>query len=358
MTNKLVLITGGAGFIGSHTADLLKEKGYRVRIMDNLARQVHGGKWPRYVQEKGFELQRGDVTKKKDWEEALQGVSYVFHLAAYQDQRPDFGEFFRVNTVGTALLYETAVAEKIKLKRVVLASSQFAYGDGAYRCKHQKEVFYPELRSEADLKKKRFDITCPHGGVAHFASFREDQQLTPINSYGLSKESLERLGMRLGKTYGVPTVALRYSIVQGARQSPRNLYSGALRIFTLQALRNEPITVYEDGNQLRDFVNVKDVAQANLLALTKKDSVFGIFNVGGGKGYCVSDFAQIVKNITGSSSRIVIGGYRRTDSRHAVSDIGKMKRLGWIPSATPEDSVREYVAWLRNEVAYRSLFLR
>lgn len=346
---KLVLITGGAGFIGSHTADALKKKGCAVRILDNLAEPVHDGSWPEYVKGKGFELLRGDVREKRDLAKALRGASFVLHLAAYQDQRPDFSKFFHVNTVGTALLYELIAESKLPVERVILASSQFAYGDGAYRCAHSADPFYPELRSEADFRRGRFDIKCPHGGKARFVPFREGQPLTPTNSYGLSKEALERLGLRLGKTCGVPTVVLRYSIVQGARQSPRNLYSGALRIFAVQALKGEPLTVYEDGRQTRDFVNVEDVVAANLLALAHPKAPFEIFNVGGGKGYRVIDFARMVKRAAKSASPIAVGGYRRTDTRHAVSDVSKLKRLGWRPAKAPEHSAREYLRWLRSE---------
>ncbi|MBI4085873.1 MAG: NAD-dependent epimerase/dehydratase family protein [Candidatus Liptonbacteria bacterium] len=355
-----VLITGGAGFIGSHTADALSKHGYRIRILDNLQPPVHSGKWPAYVLNKGFELVRGDVRKKADFLKALRGVSYVYHLAAYQDQRPDFSKFFETNTVGTALLYELIVEKKLPIKKVILASSQFAYGDGKYQCVHNahpspmlrrtRKFFYPEPRTERQFKSKKFDILCSHGRIAKFFPFREEQPLVPTNSYGLSKEALERLAFRLGKTYGIPTTALRYSVVQGPRQSPKNLYSGALRIFTVQALSGKPITVYEDGLQTRDFVNVNDVVSANILALKNPRtnfSAFGgeVFNVGGGKAYRVLDFAKLVKKITGSSSPILIGGFRRTDTRHAVSDIGKLKKLGWRPRFAPEKSVRDYVEW-------------
>ena len=153
--------------------------------------------------------------------------------------------------------------------------------------------------------------------------------------------------MKFGKTYGVPTVILRYSVVQGARQSPKNLYSGALRIFVTQALRGAPITVFEDGLQVRDFVNIKDVVAANLKVLQNKKADFEILNVGGGRGYGVLWFANLVKKITGSKSNIKIGGFRRTDTRHAVSDISKLKKLNWRPRFFPEDSIKEYLVWYK-----------
>ncbi len=342
-----ILITGGAGFIGSHTADALSKKGYSIVILDNLEPPVHDGRWPKYVLNKGYKLIRGDVRKKADLLKALKGVSYVYHLAAYQDQRPDFSKFFETNTVSSAIIYELIVEKNLPVKKLILASSQFAYGDGMYQCRHNKKFFFPEVRTEKQFKAKKFDILCEHGQPAKFYPFRENQQLTPTNAYGLSKEAIERLSLRFGKTYGIPTTLFRYSIVQGPRQSPRNLYSGALRIFTIQALSGKPITVYEDGIQTRDFVNVNDVVAANILALKNKKTDFEIFNVGGGKAYRVVDFAKTVKEVTGSKSPVVIGGFRRTDTRHAVSDISKLKKLGWKPKFDTEKSVRDYAEWYK-----------
>jgi dTDP-L-rhamnose 4-epimerase len=344
-----ILITGGAGFIGSHTADALAAKGYAIRIIENLKPPVHDGHWPAYLKGKGYELMNGDVSSKKDMEKALKGVSYVYHLAAYQDQRPDLSKFFITNTVSAALIYEIILAKKLPVKKVILASSQFVYGDGEYECPHTHKKFYPEVRTKKQLDGKEFDILCPHGKKAIYHPFKEDQPLTPTNAYGLSKEAIERLALRFGKTYNIPTVVFRYSIVQGPRQSPHNLYSGAMRIFSLQALAGKPITVYEDGHQVRDFVNVQDVVAANVMALKNKKMNFGIFNVGGGRAYSVLGFAEMVKKVADSSSKIVIGGYRRTDTRNAVSDISKLKKLGWKPRFTPETSVREYVAWLKDQ---------
>lgn len=346
-----ILITGGAGFIGSHTTDALVKKGYKIRILDNLEPPVHQkGQWPNYVLGKGYELIKGDIREKKDWLRALRNVDYVYHLAAYQDQLSDFSKFFQVNTVSTALLYELILAKKFPVKKIILASSQFVYGDGEYKCLHSGKSFYPELRSLAQLKKKQWDILCSHNKPAKFVSFKESQLVQPTNSYGLSKIALENLALRLGKTYSIPTVILRYSIVQGSRQSPRNIYSGILRIFTIQSLNNEPITVYEDGEQQRDFVNIEDAVNANLLVLKEKKADFQIFNVGGGRGYRIIDFAKLVKKISGSNSKILLrGDFRRTDARHAVSDIKKIKKLGWSPKFSPEKSIRDYISWFKKE---------
>lgn len=344
-----VLITGGAGFIGSHTADLLAKKDYTIRILDNLEPPVHDGEWPDYVQNKGYELIRGSVTDKETLAKAMENVDYVYHLAAYQDQMPDFSKFFLVNSVSTSLIFEIILEKKLPIKKVVYSSSQFVYGDGIYISESGKE-FFPELRTEKQFADKKWDILDGEGKLAKFVPFRESQNVNPTNSYGLSKIASEKMMLRLGKTYGIPVSIVRYSIVQGARQSPRNIYSGALRIFVTQALAGQPITVTEDGNQLRDFVNVEDVARANVLMIEDSRTNFEVYNVGGGIGYKIKDFAEMVKKITNSSSEILIDGrFRRTDTRNAVSDISKLKALGWTPTNTPEKSIRDYSNWIKEK---------
>jgi dTDP-L-rhamnose 4-epimerase len=348
-SKKKVLIIGGAGFIGSHTADFLVSKGYSIRILDNLEPPVHEGEWPNYVKGKNYELVKGDVANKEVLTEAIRGVDYIFHLAAYQDQMPDFSKFFRVNTVSTALIFEIIQENNFPVKKIVYASSQFVYGDGIYMSRDGKE-FYPELRSEEQFKNKIWEILDSKEEVARFIPFKEEQKVNPTNSYGLSKIASENLALRLGKTYKIPVSIVRYSIVQGARQSPRNIYSGALRIFVTQALSGQPITVTEDGNQLRDFVNVEDVVRANALMIEDKRTDFEIYNVGGGNGYRIKDFAEVVKKITQSDSEILIDGrFRRTDARDSISDISKLRELGWSPIHTPEKSIQDYADWIKAE---------
>jgi dTDP-L-rhamnose 4-epimerase len=342
-----VLITGGAGFIGSHTADALKDKGLKVRLMDNLSADSHGNRWPDYVSRKGYELVKGDVRRKEDWAKALAGVDYVMHFAVHKDFRPDFSNFFLTNTVGTSLLYEVAVEKRIPLKKVVIASSQAVYGDGFYECDHgAHKIFHAELRSWEKLLECHWDIVCSHGKPAKPLRFREDQKVAPVNSYGISKYAAENLSLRLGRTFEIPTTILRYSVVQGPRQSLHNLFSDPLRVFVLQALGDEPITVFEDGEQTRDFVNVKDVVSANVLVLQKPQTNFEVLNVGGERAVKLIDLAKAVKRITGSPSEVVLGNFRRTDIRHAVSDISRLKKYGWRPKRSTEDSIRSYIDWI------------
>lgn len=344
-----VLVTGGAGFIGSYTVDLLLENGYEVRILDNLSEPVHAEKvWPDYVPA-GAEKILGDVRNRKDWEKASDGVDYVFHLAAYQDLLPNYSKFFEVNTVGTALLYEIIVEKKLPVKKVVVASSQFVYGEGKYRCE-KDGIVYAQPRQPEDLEKRRWEPRCPACGGGIKPQPLTEDYANPRNQYSISKYSQELIGLNLGQLNNIPTVALRYSIVQGPRQSFRNAYSGVLRIFTLKNLQGEPAPIYEDGGQLRDYVNVEDVARANLLVLEDSQADYQVFNVGGGKGYTVLEFAEIVAGATGfRGDPRMTGEFRLGDTRHSVSDISKLKALGWSPTKTPRTSVREYVDWIKTQ---------
>jgi dTDP-L-rhamnose 4-epimerase len=339
MSKGLALITGGAGFIGSHTAEELLRAGYAVRLLDNLTPPVHTGEWPEWLPD--CERIRGDVRNRDDWAKALRGVDYVVHLAAHQDLLPNFSQFFHVNSVGTSLLYELIVAEKLPVKKVVVASSQFVYGEGRYHCAKDGEVF-PDGRSP---QKGQWDPVCPKCGGAITPLPLLETHANPKNQYSIAKYSQELMAIALGKNYGIPGAALRYSIVQGPRQSFRNAYSGVLRVFTLQMLKGQPASVFEDGRQLRDYVNVDDVARANRIALEDSRADYQVFNVGGGKGYTVLEFADIVSPTPPNVS----GEYRVGDTRHSVSDISKLQALGWKPTKTPHESVREYIAWIRQQ---------
>ncbi len=351
-----VLVTGGAGFIGSHTVDLLLARGHQVRILDALLPPVHRpGQAPDYVPLEA-EFIHGDVRQRADWERALDGVEAVFHFAAYQDYLPDFSTFFHVNAAGTALLYEVAVANKLPLQKIVVASSQSVYGEGRYRCAADQSVRYPGQRPESQLKAKDWEPRCPDcGGALRPEPTPEDAAIQPHNSYAMSKYAQEMLALSLGRRYGLPTVAMRYSITQGARQSYRNAYSGAMRIFAMQALARQPLTVYEDGQQLRDFVYVGDVARANLLVFEDARADYQAFNVGGGRAVTVLEFAGIVAERAGTGARPhVTGEYRFGDTRHIVSDIGRLRALGWEPQGALAGNADEYLGWASRQPDFRN----
>ena len=341
-----VLITGGAGFIGSHTARALMDKGHRVRLLDSLKPPVHKDGKPFNMSE-GAELVKGDVTCKEDMVNALVGIDAVIHLAAYQDYLPDFSTFFRVNAVGTALLYEIIVEKDLPIQKVVVASSQAAYGEGKYRSQ-SGEIFYPDIRSVEALDQGIFEIVGPDGEVAE-SLVSDEAVVNPQNQYAMSKYTQEMIALNLGRRYGIPSVAMRYSIVQGPGQSLYNAYSGACRVFCLSLHFDHRPPVYEDGMQLRDYVNVEDVVCANLLVLEKDEANYQPFNVGSGQAYTVLEFARIAREVYGKDLEPELtGAFRFGDTRHIVSDISALKALGWEPQHTPHKSVRDYKAWLED----------
>ncbi len=342
-----VLITGGAGFIGSHTADLLLKKGYKVRVLDNLSQKTHYGIWPGYLDKKTQKI-KGDVRNKKDWLQALKHIDYVIHLAGWMDLVPEISKFFEINVVGTTNLYETIVKYNLPIKKVVIASSQFVYGEGKWKC-NKDGVVFPKGRKERDLKNGIWDPKCPICGDVVKSLKNDETYQDPPNSYAISKYAQEFIAIQLGKSHSIPTTALRYSIVHGSRQTLKNLYSGALRNFTLQILNGLEPSIYEDGNQKRDYVSVLDVARANYIALHSSKVNYEVFNVGGGKAYSVKQLTKLIADSLGQKTpHNLTGMYRVGDIRHAVSDISKLKKHGWSPKHTEKENIEEFIKWVRS----------
>jgi dTDP-L-rhamnose 4-epimerase len=339
-----VLVTGGAGFIGSHTVDALLKKGHRVRIYDALCKPVHLKGIPAYLPPEA-ELIIGDVRDKAALSKALQGIDVVYHFAAYQDYLPDFSTFFSVNAAGTALIYEIIVEQKLPIQKVVVASSQAVAGEGLYR-DSEGHGFTPNIRPEERLARGEWNILDAAGRPA--TSLLTPETISnPQNQYGLSKLSQELITLSIGRRYGIPSVAMRYSIVQGPRQSFYNAYSGACRIFCLNLFFDRAPTLYEDGLQIRDYVNIEDVVRANLLVMEDERANYRAFNVGGGRPYTVKEFAEIVRSVFGKDIQPSMPGlYRFGDTRHIQSDISELRSLGWRPVKTPTDSVRAYRDYL------------
>ena len=354
---KRILVTGGAGFIGSHTVDLLLDKGYQVRILDSLQERVHPRGWPGYLPAE-VERVQGDVRSRADWERALDGIDAVFHLAAYQDYMPDFSSFFQVNTVSTALLFELIVERRLPIEKVVLASSQAVYGEGMYRCPDHG-VTHPGFRSAAQLSRGEWEMRCPRcGGPMEHQLLTEDT-VNPHTAYGISKYALELASHNLGRKYGIPTVNLRYSIVQGPRNSFYNAYSGIARIFTLRLLHDQPPICYEDGAQLRDHVYVGDVARANVLVLEDERAAFRSFNVAGRKPTSVLSYARLVARICEKEIEPQItGDFRFGDTRHTVSSWSELGKLGWRPQVRLETILARYADWVRAQPDLEDFYAR
>jgi dTDP-L-rhamnose 4-epimerase len=340
-----ILVTGGAGFIGSHTCDRLLSRGHDVIVLDALTPPVHQNGRPAYLSP-GADFYQGDVRNRDLVTNLLRRVDAVYHFAAYQDYLPDFSRFSEVNVVSTALLYEIIVAERLDLARIVVASSQSAMGEGLYLCPSDGKQL-PGMRPESALINAQWDIPCPDCGGPLELQATPESVSNPQNAYGMSKLAEEMVAINLGRRYGVPTVALRYSIVQGPRQSVYNAYSGACRIFCLSYLLGTAPTLYEDGGAIRDYVNIDDVVDANVLVLEDDSAVGRVFNVGGGRAVTTREFADIVQRQYGSGqAAAVTGEYRFGDTRHILSDIGALQAMGWEPRRAPAESVKAYSAWL------------
>ena len=342
-----ILVTGGAGFIGSHTCDRLLSLGHEVIVLDALTRPVHRNGRPAYLTP-GTDFYQGDTRNRDLVTNLLRRVDAVYHFAAYQDYLPDFSRFSDVNVVSTALLYEIIVAERLDLARVVVASSQSAMGEGLYWCPVDGEQT-PGMRPESALAAGQWDIPCPVCGGPMELRATPERVSNPQNAYGMSKLAEEMVAINLGRRYGIPTVALRYSIVQGPRQSVYNAYSGACRIFCLSYLLGKAPVLYEDGGAIRDYVNIEDVVDANVLVLWDDRAAGRVFNVGGGQAVTTREFADIVMRQYGSDQPgVVTGEYRFGDTRHILSDISALRALGWEPRRTPVQSVAAYAAWLED----------
>jgi dTDP-L-rhamnose 4-epimerase len=357
-----VLVTGGAGFIGSHTVDALLKTGYAVRVLDSLAPPVHADDvLPAYMP-KDVEFQRGDVRDANALRRALTDVDAVIHLAAYQDYLTDFSKFFHVNTVGTALLYELIVQDKLPIQKIVVASSQATYGEGKYLCRSHTngetpKTFFPALRPEAQLKQRDWQVHCPECDAEMEWVPTDELQVNPHNQYAMSKYTQEMVALNLGQRYHIPTTCLRYSIVQGPRQSFRNAYSGILRTFTQRLLSGNAPVCFEDGMQVRDYVYVGDVARANVLMLQDARSDFQVFNVGGENAVTVLEYARLLsQKINPAIEPQLPGMYRFGDTRHIVSDVTKLKGLGWMPTQGVDAIADEYIAWAAQQADLRDYY--
>jgi dTDP-L-rhamnose 4-epimerase len=347
---KHILVTGGAGFIGSHTVDLLLTQGYQVRVLDLLQQRVHPHGWPSSLPEQVDRVQ-GDVRDAGTMRRALEGIDGVVHLAAYQDYMPDFSTFFDVNTTSTALLFELIVADRLPVERIVLASSQSVYGEGHYRC-DQHGFFQPDFRSDDQLARGEWEILCPECGQVPASPVMISEDLVkPHTAYGISKYALEMTALNLGRKYGIGVTNMRYSIVQGPRNSFFNAYSGLARIFTLRLLHNQPPIIYEDGQQRRDYVHVLDVARANVLCLEHPQAVDRSFNVAGQQATTVMEAARLLGAVCEKSSiePQISGEYRFGDTRHTVSTGAALEQLGWESEHNLETIYSDYVEWVRQQ---------
>lgn len=356
-TNKgRVLVTGGAGLIGSHLVDLLIEKGYEVNILDNLEPQTHPKGRPVWLNPRARFFQ-GDVRDGAALSQALEGVCAVFHQAAFGGFTPEISKYIDVNTIGTARLFEQIAKGKSAVRKIVVASSQAVYGEGAYRCERHG-LKYPSKRPPAQIEKKNWELFCSEcESTLQPIPVSEEKPSEGETAYALSKEFEERLALAYGKQLGIPTVALRYAVTYGPRQSIFNPYTGVVSIFSTRLLNNLPPLVYEDGQQTRDFIYVGDVVHANLFVMESEAADFKVFNVGTGIATSVEALARELASIYGKKIGPKIPGeFRHGDVRHILLDPSPLSRLGFRAATSLKEGLGHFAEWMRTHERVEEYF--
>ena len=343
-----ILVTGGAGFIGSHVVDALVREGHRVRVLDSLEDQVHEGRQPSYLNSQ-VEYLWGDVRNRERLRQALTGIEVVFHEAAavgvgqsmYQIEK-----YVAANALGTAVLLDTMVNDRIPIKKLIVASSMSIYGEGQYRCGRCGPVS-PSLREEAQLTRRAWEMICPAcGHVVKPEPTPEHKPLAPTSVYAVSKRDQEELCLSVGRSYRIPVVALRYFNVYGPRQALSNPYTGVCAVFSARIKNHHPPIIFEDGQQSRDFIHVADIVRANLLVLKTPQADYQAFNVGTGSPTSILHIAQALIRLYGKRLEPALNQkYRAGDIRHCYADITAIRRLGFEPSRTLQEGLRELVEW-------------
>ena len=349
-----ILVTGGAGFIGSHLVDKLVEMGNNVFVVDSLDEQVHTKK-PEYLNTKA-EYLFGDIRDKLVLKKAIEGVEVIFHEAAavgVGQSMYHVEKYVDVNTMATAKLLDFLVNCENEVRKLIVASSMSIYGEGAYECE-DCGVVYPKLRSEEQLKSRKWEMKCSNcGKIVKAIPTGEDKPLHPTSIYAITKRDQEEMCLSIGRAYGLPTVALRYFNVYGPRQSLNNPYTGVCAIFSSRIKNNNPPLIFEDGLQSRDFVSVHDIVEANILAMKKSNADYEVFNVGTGKSTNISEIAHTLIKLYGKETESrIINKYRAGDIRHCFSSISKIKdKLGYKPKVDFDIGMKELVAWGEKEEA-------
>lgn len=353
---ETILVTGGAGFVGSHLADELVRQGYRVVILDNLDPQVHGvaQRTPQYLNHH-CRFIRADIRDSGTLKKALRGIDAVFHLAAVVgvgQSMYQIRKYIEVNTLGTAVLLDLLVNTKNKVRKLVVASSMSIYGEGSYKCRSCGLV-YPLLRTEQQLRRRKWEIACLKcAKMLKPVNTPETKVLHPASIYALSKRDQEEQCLITARSYKIPMVALRYFNIYGSRQSLSNPYTGVAAIFSSRIKNRRPPRVYEDGLQTRDFIHVSDIVQANLLALNNPGADYQALNVGTGRPVSVLEIAQTLLKLYGLDLKpVVVNKYRAGDIRHCYADIFRIRRLGFSPKIALEDGFRELISWGRQAKA-------
>lgn len=359
-TSKHILVTGGAGFIGSHLVDALIAGGHRVRILDALVPQVHPEGFPKY-RNQAAEFIHGDVCDRQIVAKSLEGVDTVFHQAAevgVGQSMYEIERYVKANAHGTAVLLQEIIAKRSQIQKLVVASSMSIYGEGEYECGLESDgegsSVFPQLRSAEELKAGAWDPKCPHcGGAITPKGTIEDKPLFPTSIYAITKQDQEQYCLTVGRAYEIPTVALRYFNVYGTRQALSNPYTGACAIFSSRLLNDQPPIIFEDGKQARDFVHVSDIVQANLLAMDSQKADYQAINIGTGVATTIEDVAYLIRG--GLDKKVkpeIPGQWREGDIRHCVADISLARELlDYEPRVLLGDGLMGLIEWVRKQNA-------
>jgi len=356
---KRILITGGAGFIGSNLSLTLIAKGYNVTVLDNLSPQIHGDNAevtsPLYKSIVGkVKFIKGCVTNKSDWQNAISGQDAIVHLAAETGTGQSMYEiqkYVDINIGGTAIMLDILTNEKHSVKKIVVASSRAIYGEGKYSCATHGLV-YPTDRTDVDMAKGDFECKCPIcGGEIELLPTSEDSTIHPSSIYGITKQNQEQMVLTVGKSLGIPAVAYRYQNVYGPGQSLSNPYTGILSIFSTQIKNGNNINIFEDGKESRDFVYIQDIVDATVLGLEKDEANYQVFNVGADKPIDVLTVAKTLRHNYNSDIEITIGGnYRLGDIRHNYADLSKIKTLlGFTPKFNFKQGIAQFCEWVNTQ---------
>ena len=353
-----ILVTGGAGFIGSFLVDALVEQGHDVRIYDALVPQVHGPEEapPSYLNPDA-ELIKGDVRDRDALARALQGADVIFHLAAavgvgqsmYEIQR-----YTEVNTLGGAVLLDLLANNQHQVRKLVVASSMSVYGEGKYQC-HGCGVVFPKLRTETQLETRDWEMKCPHCGQdVQSLPTDEEKPLFPTSIYAITKRDHEEMFLSTGLAYGIPTVALRFFNTYGPRQALSNPYTGVMAIFSGRLLNRQPAVIYEDGRQSRDFTHVSDIVQGLLLAMDRSEADNQVLNLGTGIPTSIAQVAEMLTQhlTSGQIKAQILNQYRAGDIRHCYADLTKARRLlGFEPRIFLQEGLDDLLAWVKEQTA-------
>ena len=350
-----ILVTGGAGFVGSHLVDALVAAGHSVRVFDNLTPQVHGGVPPTYLSSDA-EFVLGDIRDREAVARALSGIEVVFHLAAAVGVGQSMYEivhYMGTNTQGTAVLLQEILARRLRVEKLIVASSMSVYGEGRYLCE-QCGPCDSLPRSSEQLRSRQWEALCSVcDAVLTPLPTAESKHLHCSSIYALSKKDQEEMCLLFGLAYGIPVVALRYFNIYGPRQALSNPYTGVAANFASRLLNGNPPLLFEDGRQMRDFVNVRDVVQATMLAMERKEANGCAINVGSGKAISILEVAAALSSSLGSGIQPdITGKYRTGDIRHCFADISAARALlGYVPHIRFSDGVNDLLEWLHCQEA-------